>query len=113
MDDRSAMQIVFAEFNSRIIMKHYTRFRAYQLGECGASFSFSVNDHFTLIEARYNDVNKEHIKWEMRECCGPVSVMRNSSLTKTGSRSWKPMKKESRQLSSRKAWAICTIRASA
>lgn len=51
-------------------MKHYTRFRAYQLGECGASFSFSVNDHFTLIEARYNDVNKEHIKWEMRECCG-------------------------------------------
>lgn len=51
-------------------MKHYTRFRAYQLGECGASFSFSVNNHFTLIEARYNDVNKEHILWEMKERCG-------------------------------------------
>lgn len=51
-------------------MRHYTRFRAYQLGECGASFSFSVNDHFTLIEARYNDTNKEHIKWEMKERCG-------------------------------------------
>ena len=46
-------------------MRHYTRFRAYQLGECGASFSFSVNSHFTLIEARYNDVNKPHIQWEL------------------------------------------------
>ncbi len=51
-------------------MIHYTRFRAYQLGVCGASFSFSVNNHFTLIEARYNDVNKEHILWEMKERCG-------------------------------------------
>lgn len=49
-------------------MKHYTRFRAYQLGECGASFSFSVNEHFTLIEARYNDSNKPHILWEMKNC---------------------------------------------
>jgi competence protein ComEC len=49
-------------------MKHYTRFRAYQLGECGASFSFSVNEHFTLIEARYNDYNKPHILWEMKNC---------------------------------------------
>lgn len=46
-------------------MRHYTRFRAYQLGECGASFSFSVNSHFTLIEARYNEVNKPHITWEL------------------------------------------------
>lgn len=48
-------------------MKRYTRFRAYQLGECGASFSFSVNEHFTLIEARYNDSNKPHIWVEMRQ----------------------------------------------
>ena len=47
-------------------MNHYTRFRAYQLGECGASFSLSVDDHFTLIEARYNDTNRPHILWEMR-----------------------------------------------
>lgn len=49
-------------------MTHYTRFRAYQLGECGASFSFSVNEHFTLIEARYSDYNKPHILWEMKNC---------------------------------------------
>ena len=47
-------------------MNHYTRFRAYQLGTCGASFSLSVDDHFTLIEARYNDTNSPHILWEMR-----------------------------------------------
>lgn len=46
-------------------MKHYTRFRAYQLGTSGASFSLSVDSHFTLIEARYNDKNAPHIKWEM------------------------------------------------
>lgn len=48
-------------------MKHYTRFRAYQLDNEGASMSLSVNDHFTLIEARYNDCNKEHILWELNQ----------------------------------------------
>ena len=43
-----------------------TRFRAYQLGEKGSSFSYSVDDHFTLIEGRYNDVNKANILYEMR-----------------------------------------------
>jgi len=47
-------------------MKHNTRFRAYQLGEKGASFSLSVDQYFILIEARYNNVNKQHIKNEMR-----------------------------------------------
>lgn len=47
-------------------MKHYTRFRAYQLGEKGASFSLSVDQYFILVEARYNEVNKQHIKYEMR-----------------------------------------------
>ena len=46
-------------------MGHYTRFRAYQLGECGASFSLSVEKHFTLIEARLTKVNAPHIVWEM------------------------------------------------
>ncbi len=50
-------------------MKHYTRFRAYQLGTCGASFSLSVNNYFILIEARYNDVNSSHILWELNERC--------------------------------------------
>lgn len=46
-------------------MKHYTRFRAYQLGEKGASFSISVDQYFVLIEARYNSVNKSHVIYEM------------------------------------------------
>jgi competence protein ComEC len=53
--------------------KHYTRFRAYQLGEKGASFSLSVDNYFVLIEARYNNVNKEHIKWEM-QLAGVTSI---------------------------------------
>lgn len=48
-------------------MKHYTRFRAYQLGDSGSSFSYSVGKYFTLIEARYNANNAEHIKWEMMQ----------------------------------------------
>ena len=46
-------------------MKRNTRFRAYQLADEGASFSYSVNKHFTLIEARYNEINTPNIKWEM------------------------------------------------
>ena len=46
-------------------MNHYTRFRAYQLPNKGSSFSLRVDNHFTLIEARYNELNKEHIKWEL------------------------------------------------
>ena len=53
-------------------MSHYTRFRTYQLGQKGASFSLYVEKNgakdFTLIEARYNDKNKEHVKWEMSTC---------------------------------------------
>lgn len=46
-------------------MTHYTRFRAYQLSSAGSSMSISVEKHFTLIEARYNDDNKKHILWEL------------------------------------------------
>lgn len=48
-------------------MNHYTRFRAYQLPNKGASFSLRVDNHFTLIEARYNDLNREHIEWELSQ----------------------------------------------
>lgn len=50
-----------------------TRFRAYQLGEKGSSFSYSVDDHFTLIEGRYNEVNKANILFEMK-CAGATRV---------------------------------------
>ena len=43
-----------------------TRFRAYQLGEKGSSFSYSVDNHFTLIEGRFNEMNKANILYEMK-----------------------------------------------
>lgn len=48
-------------------MDKYTRFRAYQLGEKGASFSLSVDNDFTLIEARFNSVNCMNVIDEMRK----------------------------------------------
>lgn len=42
-----------------------TRFRAYQLGNPGSSFSYTVGNHITLIEARYNDMNKANIRSEV------------------------------------------------
>ena len=50
-----------------------TRFRAYQLGEKGSSFSYSVDEHFTLIEGRYNEVNKANVLYEMA-CAGATRV---------------------------------------
>ena len=50
-----------------------TRFRAYQLGEKGSSFSYSVDNHFTLIEGRYNEVNKANVLYEMN-CAGATRV---------------------------------------
>lgn len=46
-------------------MNHYTRFRAYQLPNKGFSFSLRVDNHFTLMEARYNELNRDHIEWEL------------------------------------------------
>lgn len=48
-------------------MSKNTRFRAYQLGSKGSSFSYSVDNHFTLIEARYNDINKKSIQFELKK----------------------------------------------
>lgn len=45
-----------------------TRFRAYQLGTAGSSFSYCVDNVFVLIEGRYNDVNKPNIMQEMAYC---------------------------------------------
>lgn len=42
-----------------------TRFRAYQLGDKGSSFSYSVDGNFTLIEARLNQTNDPSICDEM------------------------------------------------
>lgn len=45
-----------------------TRFRAYQLGTPGSSFSYFVDDHFTLIEGRLTDVNRSSLCEEMEIC---------------------------------------------
>ena len=48
--------------------KIITRFRAYQLGNAGSSFSYFADNHFTLIEARLTEVNKETLKSELKIC---------------------------------------------
>ncbi len=50
------------------IKQKMTRFRAYQLGNAGSSFSYFNGTHFTLLEARYNDVNEPSIKQELALC---------------------------------------------
>ena len=47
-------------------MNKITRFRAYQLGTPGSSFSYSVDDHFTLIEARLTAISMRGVSAELR-----------------------------------------------
>lgn len=50
------------------IKNRVTRFRAYQLGNAGSSFSYFNGSEFTLLEARYNEVNESSIKQELELC---------------------------------------------
>ncbi len=45
-----------------------TRFRAYQLGNAGSSFSYFADNYFTLIEARLTDINKVTLAAELKLC---------------------------------------------
>lgn len=45
-----------------------TRFRAYQLGEPGSSFSYFADDHFTLIEAKLTDRSYASLAKELSVC---------------------------------------------
>ncbi|WP_332777791.1 ComEC/Rec2 family competence protein [Polaromonas sp.] len=45
-----------------------TRFRAYQLGQAGSSFSYLAGNHFTLIEAVITDVNQPRLLEELAAC---------------------------------------------
>ena len=49
-----------------------TRFRAYQLGEPGSSFSYFAGGKITLIEARITDQNWPSIKNELMWCGRPT-----------------------------------------
>lgn len=46
----------------------YTRFRAYQLGEPGSSFSYFADGHFTLIEAKLTDRSRQSLATELKVC---------------------------------------------
>ena len=48
--------------------KIVTRFRAYQLGSAGSSFSHFADNYFTLIEARLTDINKVTLALELKIC---------------------------------------------
>lgn len=45
-----------------------TRFRAYQLGEPGSSFSYFADGHFTLIEAKLTDRSSPSLAAELAAC---------------------------------------------
>ena len=45
-----------------------TRFRAYQLGEPGSSFSYFADGHFTLIEAKLTDRSYQSLAAELTNC---------------------------------------------
>jgi competence protein ComEC len=45
-----------------------TRFRAYQLGTAGSSFSYVAGDHFTLIEARITEKSLPQLQAELKVC---------------------------------------------
>lgn len=49
-------------------LSRWTRFRAYQLGEIGSSFSYFDGTTFTLIEARVTDLNRPRLISELAFC---------------------------------------------
>lgn len=53
---------------SNAIQRVVTRFRAYQLGVPGSSFSHFAGGLFTLIEAMVTDVNRPQLRAELRAC---------------------------------------------
>jgi competence protein ComEC len=55
------------------LLEKLTRFRAYQLGNPGSSFSYFDGTRFTLIEARLTDLNRPRIDKEL-EICGVSRV---------------------------------------
>src|SRR5262249_60414828 len=55
------------------LLQRITRFRAYQLGNPGSSFSYFDGTTFTLIEARLTELSRPRVEKEM-EICGVSRV---------------------------------------
>lgn len=53
------------------LLPKITRFRAYQLGNPGSSFSYFDGTTFTLIEARLTDLSRARVDKEMEICQAP------------------------------------------
>ena len=45
-----------------------TRFRAYQLGSPGSSFSYYAAGHFTMLEGRLTDQSRSSVLFELKQC---------------------------------------------
>lgn len=48
--------------------RKFTRFRAYQLGNEGASYSYFDGSYFTLVEARLTETSELSLKSELKAC---------------------------------------------
>jgi competence protein ComEC len=51
-----------------MITSKVTRFRAYQLGASGSSFSYFADGRFTVLEARMTDMSSKMLAIEMNHC---------------------------------------------
>jgi competence protein ComEC len=52
----------------QIMRSVFTRFRAYQLGSAGSSFSYYAGGHFTMMEGRLTDLSRASVRHEMEIC---------------------------------------------
>lgn len=58
---------------NNLLQSKVTRFRAYQLGSPGSSFSYFDGAFFTLIEARITDLSRPQLKQEL-QICGKTKI---------------------------------------
>lgn len=70
-----------------------TRFRAYQLGEPGSSFSYFADGHFTLIEAKLTRQSSPSLASELKACGRTtIDTLRLISITRLRWPTCLPMK---------------------
>jgi|GEM_PF-755621 len=64
----SINKVIKTELKTVHLLNKRTRFRAFQLGNPGSSFSYYDGSSFTLIEARVSDLSRPRIIEEMQAC---------------------------------------------
>ena len=68
LDKLSADRLPTIRKSRRLITSKVTRFRAYQLGTLGSSFSYFADGRFTVLEARMTDVSSKMLAIQMNHC---------------------------------------------